>query len=382
MTPRIAVFIGTRPEAIKLAPVIAALREAEDLEPVVVSTGQHRQMLDQIVEPFGISIDHDLAVMRPEQSLAELTARLLQRVDRVLARVAPAMALVQGDTTTVLGAALACFYAKVPVGHVEAGLRTGSIDAPFPEELNRSVVTRLASLHFAPTQRAREQLLREGVAAERIVVTGNTGVDALQAELERQRDPDVQASLARGFAVSIAPDWDRVPYVLVTAHRFENFQADGRHVCDALQQLSVLFPTRRFIYPVHLNPRVREPVYARLGRLPNIRLIPPTDYREFVALLRGCRAVLTDSGGVQEEAPVLGKPVLVMRDATERPEGIEVGAARLVGTDAAAIVDAVGEVLSGDPSRPVDAKHLYGDGRASGRIVDAIRRWFEQATIR
>jgi len=371
----IAVFMGTRPEGIKMAPVIRALVEADDFEPIVVSTGQHREMLQQVVDLFDLRIHHDLAVMRPNQTLASLTGRLVTAIDEALDRLEPAMALVQGDTTTVLTAALACFYRRIPIGHVEAGLRTGNIWSPFPEEVNRTLVAPIATLHFAPTERARRNLLEERVPDERITVTGNTVIDALLLEAERQREPQVAAALDESFAEPLGPDWRSDRFVLVTGHRRENFGQGFEQICSALALLAGDFPDVRFVYPVHLNPNVHDVVHARLDRHPNIVLMPPQDYRSFVALMNASTLVLTDSGGVQEEAPSLGKPVLVMRDTTERPEGVDAGTVKLVGTDADTIVREVTTLLTDEAAyaRMAEARNPYGDGRASGRILDAMR---------
>src|SRR6185295_8134194 len=344
-TTRVAVFLGTRPEAIKLAPVIRALEQAPDFEPVVVSTGQHREMLDQVARLFGLRIQHDLAVMRPNQALAELTARLLVACDELLARVQPALALVQGDTTTVLAACLACFYRRIDVGHVEAGLRTYDRWSPFPEEINRTLATRLATLHFAPTELARDQLLREGVPAAQVSVTGNTVIDALQAEVARQQEPAVRAAIAAQLVAELGAFPLPRPSVLITGHRRENFGRGFEQICSALAQLARRFGDHDFIYPVHLNPNVQAPVQALLGQIANIRLIAPQPYSEFVALMQHCRLVLTDSGGIQEEAPSLGKPVLVMRNTTERPEGVHAGTVQLVGAESGPIVDGVSRLL-------------------------------------
>ena len=372
---RVAVFLGTRPEAIKLAPVIRALEQAPDFEPIVISTGQHREMLDQVARLFGLRIQHDLAVMRPNQALAELTARLLGACDELLARVQPGLALVQGDTTTVLAASLACFYRRIDVGHVEAGLRTYDRWSPFPEEINRTLATRLATLHFAPTELARDQLLREGVAADRVSVTGNTVIDALQAELARQRDPGVSAAIVANLAQALGGFPLPRPFVLITGHRRENFGRGFEEICSALAQLAQRFADHDFIYPVHLNPNVQAPVQALLGQIPNIRLIAPQPYSEFLALMQSCRLVLTDSGGIQEEAPSLGKPVLVMRNTTERPEGVSAGTVQLVGAESAPIVDGVSRLLR-DPAAyagMAQAANPYGDGRASERIIARLR---------
>jgi UDP-N-acetylglucosamine 2-epimerase (non-hydrolysing) len=371
---KIAVFMGTRPEAIKMAPVIRALQQADGLEPIVVSTGQHREMLQQVIDLFEIKVDHDLAVMQPNQTLASLTARLITRIDELLDQVKPDMALVQGDTTTVLATALACFYRKIPTGHVEAGLRTGNIWSPFPEEANRKLAAPLITLHFPPTEFGRQNLLKEGIPDDRITVTGNTVIDALFMEIERQKRPAVRQKIDTTLAGLLGTDWRDHPYVLITGHRRENFGGGFDQICDALAELAGQFPDHRFIYPVHLNPNVQGPVYSRLGELKNIRLIPPQPYSEFVALMHHCKLVLTDSGGVQEEAPSLGKPVLVMRDTTERPEGVEAGTVRLVGADRRPIVQNVSELLTDAAAykQMSEATNPYGDGKAAKRVANGV----------
>jgi UDP-N-acetylglucosamine 2-epimerase (non-hydrolysing) len=371
---RIAVFMGTRPEAIKLAPVIAALRGRSDAETLVVSTGQHREMLDQVVELFRIQVDHELAVMKPDQTLASLTARLVTRIDELLSTTSIDLALVQGDTTTVLATSLACFYRKIPVGHVEAGLRTHNIWSPFPEEANRKLSAPLVSLHFAPTETARRNLLDEGIAENTISVTGNTVIDALFMEVEEQKKPAIQAGIERELSALLGADWSEVPYVLLTGHRRENFGGGFEQICDAIRMLAERFPEHRFVYPVHLNPNVKGPVYERVGGLSNVALIAPQEYRAFVALMRQSRLLLTDSGGVQEEAPSLGKPVLVMREETERPEGVAAGTVKLVGANAARIVKEVSLLLTDSAaySAMANAKNPYGDGTAARRIVARI----------
>jgi UDP-N-acetylglucosamine 2-epimerase (non-hydrolysing) len=375
---RVAVFMGTRPEAIKLAPVVAALERSTQLEPVVIATGQHREMLDQVVRLLGVEVHHDLAVMRPGQTLAALTAALVTAVDEVLRQARPDFALVQGDTTTTFVASLCCFYRGVAVGHVEAGLRTGDLRAPFPEEANRKLTTPLAALHFAPTERARRNLLAEGVPDEAIQVTGNTVVDALLMEVARQEAPAVRAAVEARLAALLGADWLRVPYVLVTGHRRESFGRGFEEICEALRTLAARLPDHRLLYPVHLNPNVNGPVRERLGAIPNVRLVPPQEYRTFVSLMRHARLLLTDSGGVQEEALSLGKPVLVMRDTTERPEGIEAGGVRLVGADAGRIVEEVLRVL-GRPAEyraMAEARNPYGDGHAAERIVERVAAYW------
>jgi UDP-N-acetylglucosamine 2-epimerase (non-hydrolysing) len=376
---RVLVFIGTRPEAIKMASVFHALKAAPDFEPVVVSTGQHREMLRQVTDLFEIELSHDLDVMQPNQTLAGLTARLLTAIDDLLVRLAPDIALVQGDTTTVLSAALACFYRQIPLGHVEAGLRTHDLRAPFPEEANRVLAGRLVRLHFAPTDFGKNNLLNEGVNPAQIFVTGNTVIDALQMEVARQQRPGVKEQIDSLLTEQLGADFRARPFVLITGHRRENFGAGFDQICDALATLADRFPDHLFVYPVHLNPNVQGPVRERLGQHENIRLIAPQPYSTFVALMNLSRLLLTDSGGVQEEAPGLGKPVLVMRDTTERPEGVEAGTVRLVGANAARIVEQVSLLLTNSAvyDEMANATNPYGDGKAAGRIVTALRQWAE-----
>lgn len=381
MVPRnILVFMGTRPEAVKLAPVVAALRGTSDFRCSVVATGQHKEMFRQVADTFGFSVDADLEVMRPNQTLAGLTARLMDGIDSWLGSTQPDMALVQGDTTTVLVAALACFYRRIPIGHVEAGLRTGNIWSPFPEEVNRKLATPLMTLHFAPTEAARAALLREAVSDETICVTGNTVIDALRIEVETQAaDTTLRAQIDQELRNLIGADWADVPMILITGHRRENFGEGIEQICKAIATLAARFPNHRFVYPVHLNPNVSEHVNRLLGGLPNVKLVAPQGYRNFVALMARSRFVLTDSGGVQEEAPSLGKPVLVMRDTTERPEGIAAGTAMLTGTDSQAIVDHATRLLTDEAAyrAMATAKNPYGDGYAAERIIERIRSHFD-----
>lgn len=378
MKHRALVLMGTRPEAIKLAPVIAALEADHRFEPLVVNTGQHRELIDQVISLFGLRVDRDLAVMQPNQSLASLTARLLTAIDDAMVALDPQLVLVQGDTSTVLTGALASFYRRVPIAHVEAGLRTGDLHSPFPEEGNRLLTTQLAALHFAPTEASRDNLLREHVDPATVFVTGNTVIDALQMELRRQQDPAVGQQLRSSLTAVGGGDLFDGPMVLVTGHRRENFGTGFEQICEAIATLAGRFADTKFVYPVHLNPNVRDVVHARLGNLANVRLLPPQPYSEFVALLAASRVVLTDSGGVQEEAPSLGKPVLVMRDTTERPEGVTAGTVRLVGPFAKRIVPGVAELLSDDDAyrRMAEAVNPYGDGKAAARIVDACAEHF------
>jgi UDP-N-acetylglucosamine 2-epimerase (non-hydrolysing) len=364
---RILSVIGTRPEAIKMAPVIRALAARPDaVESIVCSTGQHREMLRQVLEPFGIMPDHDLDLMTPSQTPTQMAARLLARIGPLLDDLRPDWVLVQGDTTTVMATAIAAHHARVRIGHVEAGLRTGDRWNPFPEEMNRVLTDHLSDLCFAPTVGARDALLREGIAAERILVTGNTVVDALQwiADLPWQPDADLAPLLS-----------DSADLVLVTAHRRESFGAPLARICAAIRELALAARGRwRLIYPVHPNPQVQGPVYEALQGIPGVSLLPPLDYLSLINLLGRARLVLTDSGGIQEEAPTFGAPVLVLRDATERPEGVAAGVARLVGTDTQRIVAEALRLLTDDAAHTAMARaaNPYGDGRASERIVEAV----------
>jgi UDP-N-acetylglucosamine 2-epimerase (non-hydrolysing) len=379
MMRRIAVLMGTRPEAVKMAPVVAALARSDRFAPIVVNTGQHRELIEQVIRLFEIRVDRDLTVMQPNQALAPLMARLLERIDTALAEIEPEMVLAQGDTSTVLAAALVAFFRQIPLGHVEAGLRTGNLRSPFPEEANRVLTTPLAALHFAPTKLAAENLKREHVCLDRIVITGNTVIDALFMECERQRDTAVHNELFETLRNQVGDDYGRRPFVLVTGHRRENFGGGFEQICSALETLAERFGDHLFIYPVHLNPNVKSIVHRRLGETENIRLIEPQPYAEFVALLTNCRLALTDSGGVQEEAPSLGKPVLVMRDTTERPEGVDAGTAKLVGADATTIVRETSRLLTDDAAyrAMAEAVNPYGDGHAAERILEAIGNYFE-----
>lgn len=350
----VLLLYGTRPEAIKMAPVVEALgRRPERFAVTVAATAQHRQMLDQVQELFGLRADLDLDLMRPEQSPNDLAARSFAALDQVLRDRSPDWVLVQGDTTTAMVGALAAFHLGIRVGHVEAGLRTGDLRAPFPEEANRRIIDLLAAALFAPTVRAREHLLAEGIAPERIFVTGNTVVDALVASTRR------------------LPSAAEEEAVLVTVHRRESFGEPLRRIFTALRELAETFPKVRWVYPVHPNPAVREPAHRLLDGLPNVELHEPFDYLELLRRLRGCRLVLTDSGGLQEEAPTFGKPVLVLRDKTERPEGVEAGAAKLVGTTPERIVAETARLLtdSREYARMARAGNPYGDGRAAERIA-------------
>lgn len=367
---KILVVFGTRPEAIKLFPVIYALRKGTGFEVRTCVTAQHRQMLDQVLDVVGIQPDYDLDLMKPDQNLTEMTAQIIGGVGKVIDACKPDRIMVQGDTTTAMAAALSAFYRKIPVDHVEAGLRSGDLYSPWPEELNRKVISSIASLHFAPTQRAAEALTRENLPRERIFVTGNTVIDALLDTKERIEKHGWVHDALDGSLVD-AGNNRRV--ILVTSHRRENFDGGIHRIVSALKLLAARQDCL-ILFPVHPNPNVREPVRAALGKHPRIRLLPPLDYVPFVRVLSRCHFVLTDSGGVQEEAPALGKPVLVMRDTTERPEGLDAGTAMLVGTDPDRILREAVRLLD-DAShyeRMSRAHNPFGDGKASLRIRDIL----------
>jgi UDP-N-acetylglucosamine 2-epimerase (non-hydrolysing) len=357
----VSCVVGTRPEVVKMAPVILRLRQAALEEVRIVATGQHRSLLDQALSDFGLTADVDLDLMRPDQSLTDLTARTVTALSRALAELKPDLVLAQGDTTTVFCTALASYYNRIPLGHVEAGLRTGSRYSPFPEEKNRELVARLADVHFAPTIGARRNLVREGINPATIRVTGNTVIDALLLMAGRQVPLPLKPATAR--------------YLLVTAHRRENLGVPLQSICLALLDLVRRYPDLSIVYPVHPNPHVRRVVDEWLVGHERIHLIEPTGYPEFVALMQSAYALLTDSGGVQEEGPSLGKPVLVLRDETERPEAVLAGTVRLIGWHREAIVKAVSELWEQPEvyARFARASNPYGDGRAADRIAAALR---------
>lgn len=372
MTIRVLTIFGTRPEAIKMAPVVKALESAPGVEAKVCVTGQHRRMLDQVLDLFEIKPDYDLNIMREAQDLIHITSAVMAGVDGVLQEFQPHRVLVHGDTTTALAATLAAFYARVPVGHVEAGLRTGDLSRPFPEEMNRCVVDVIADQQYAPTAGAQNNLLRSGVEPKRIWVTGNTVIDALLMVLEHIRS---HAALERRLAAQFRfVDFSR-RLILVTGHRRESFGEGFENICSAIADLSQR-DNVEIVYPVHLNPNVQEPVRRILSGQRHVHLIDPLDYLPFVYLMSRADVLLTDSGGIQEEGPSLGKPVFVMREVTERPEALEAGTVRLVGTDRVQIVAAVTEILEDrDAYRAMTLRqNPYGDGHAAGRIVDAILR--------
>jgi len=367
---KILIFAGTRPEAIKLAPIVRELiGRPASFQVKLCNTGQHEEMIEQAFKDFGISPDINLQVMRPEQTLAKLSARLFDAIDNLLEFEKPDWVVLQGDTTTAMVVSLCAFYRNIKIGHIEAGLRSFNRRAPFPEEINRRVTGILADLHFAPTQKAKENLLREGVHPDTVFVTGNTVIDAFLWTLEQIRRsplklPDVvETGLAKGQKI-----------ILITGHRRENFGIGLENICQSVKTLAGLHPDVLFVYPVHLNPNVRETVYDRLNAVPGVCLTDPLPYKQFVRLVSECTLILTDSGGIQEEAPSVGKPVLVMRDVTERPEGIEAGTSRLVGNNPEKIVQEVSSLLKNPEAYAAMAatQNPFGDGKASRRIVEIM----------
>ena len=364
---KILTVFGTRPEAIKMAPLIQGLRAIESIELRVCVTGQHRQMLDQALAIFQIKPDYDLDIMREGQCLNSLTAGVLRSIAEVYRGYKPDLVMVHGDTTTTFAASLAAFYEHIPIGHVEAGLRTGNIRVPYPEEANRKLTCTLARFHFAPTESSKNNLLKEGVSNDLILVTGNTVIDAiLMIKAQIEHSHALQKKMSERFC------WEKM--ILITGHRRESFGEGFQNICHAVRMLALKFPEIDFVYPVHLNPSVQQPVNEILGPIQNVHLIEPQDYLSFVYLMMRSYLILTDSGGIQEEAPALGKPVLVMRDTTERPEAIVAGTALLVGTNINKIVDNVSLLLQNQAvyQRMARAHNPYGDGFACKRIIDFL----------
>ena len=378
---KILLAFGTRPEAIKMAPLVKKLQEMpEEFQTVVCVTGQHREMLDQVLRLFDITPEYDLNIMKPNQDLYDITSRILLGMRDVLREVQPDIVLVHGDTTTSMAAALAAFYQQIPVGHVEAGLRTGNIYSPWPEEMNRLITGRITTHHFSPTPLAKENLLREHVDEKQIIVTGNTVIDALQMVVERLKNDELLANEVSAKINQMGYDVQRLDgnrrMVLITGHRRENFGEGFLNICHAIKHLAEQYKDVDFVYPMHLNPNVRKPVLEILGeKADNVFLIEPLDYLPFVYMMQHSTLILTDSGGVQEEAPGLGKPVLVMRDTTERPEAVEAGTVLLVGTNREKIEQGVSMLLDDSDCyrRMSEAVNPYGDGLACERIAAALR---------
>ena len=373
---KILLVFGTRPEAIKMAPLVKALqKDTEHFETRVCVTAQHRQMLDQVLEVFGITPEYDLNIMAPNQDLYDITAKVLLGLREVLKDFRPDTVLVHGDTTTSMAASIAAFYMQIPVGHVEAGLRTYNMLSPWPEEMNRQVTDRICTYYFAPTEQSRANLLQENIDAKKIFITGNTVIDALLMAVDIiSTTAGVKEKMAKELQEKGYTVGDR-EYILVTGHRRENFGDGFLHICKAIKELAALHPEMDIVYPVHLNPNVQKPVYELLSGLSNVYLISPLDYLPFIYAMQHSTLLLTDSGGVQEEAPSLGKPVLVMRDTTERPEAVEAGTVKLVGTNAEAIVSNVTALLLDKEmyKRMSETHNPYGDGQACERIIAALR---------
>lgn len=373
---KILLVFGTRPEAIKMAPLVKALqKDTEHFETRVCVTAQHRQMLDQVLEVFGITPEYDLNIMAPNQDLYDITAKVLLGLREVLKDFRPDTVLVHGDTTTSMAASLAAFYMQIPVGHVEAGLRTYNMLSPWPEEMNRQVTDRICTYYFAPTEQSKVNLLQENIDAKKIFITGNTVIDALLMAVDIiSTTAGVKEKMAKELQEKGYTVGDR-EYILVTGHRRENFGDGFLHICKAIKELAALHPEMDIVYPVHLNPNVQKPVYELLSGLSNVYLISPLDYLPFIYAMQHSTLLLTDSGGVQEEAPSLGKPVLVMRDTTERPEAVEAGTVKLVGTNAEAIVSNVTTLLLDKEmyKRMSETHNPYGDGQACERIIAALR---------
>jgi UDP-N-acetylglucosamine 2-epimerase (non-hydrolysing) len=373
---KIMMVFGTRPEAIKMAPVYKMLKDAShDVTVNLCVTGQHRHMLDQVLKIFEIEPDYDLNIMKDHQDLYDITSNVLIGLKPILKIENPDLVLVHGDTTTAMASAMAAFYSSTPVGHIEAGLRTNDILSPFPEEFNRQIVSKIASLHFSPTQNSSDNLIREGVDPAKIHITGNTVIDALHLTLNNIKNSSViEGKILKRFGEILGEDWLNKRMVLITGHRRENFGLGFIGICEAINRLATIFPDVNFVYPVHLNPNVQTPVIEYLGGMHNVKLIPPLGYEEFAYLMEKSYLILTDSGGIQEEAPSLGKPVVVLRGTTERPEAVDAGTVILVGTDSVKIIKSVSELLTSDKlyAKMSKAHNPYGNGNACKKIKEVL----------
>ena len=377
ISKKILLVFGTRPEAIKMAPIIHALKNEHDhFDLKICTTSQHRQMLDQVLKIFEIETDIDLDLMQQNQNLLDLTSLILNKMKNVFLQFKPDAVLVHGDTTTTLATSMAAFYASIPVGHVEAGLRTYDLKKPFPEEFNRQITSKIAKWHFAPTQLSQKNLLSEGIDKSLITVTGNTVIDSLQWILKRiDKDKKLKKNLETILNNNLPFNWQKEKFILITAHRRENFGEGLLQICSAIKELANIYPNINFVYPVHPNPNVSIPVNNVLNIFKNVHLIKPLDYQSFIYLLNFSYFVLTDSGGIQEEAPSLGKPVLVMREVTERPEGVKAGTVELVGSDYQKIIEGVSSLLDNEKHyyKISRVHNPYGDGLACKRIVDILK---------
>jgi len=370
---KILIVFGTRPEAIKMAPVVLAFKSNKKMKTVLCVTGQHKEMLDQVLNVFSIKPDIDLSLMTNNQTLAGLTSLLIKEIDYVLIKEKPDLVLIHGDTSTTFATAIACFYAQIPIGHVEAGLRTGDLTAPWPEEMNRCYVGKIAKLHFCPTSKSKHNLLKEGISKEGIYITGNTVIDSLLFALEKI---NTNKELLEQLKEKVPCIIENKNIICVTGHRRENFGNGFKNICESLIEISKI-PNVQVIYPVHLNPNVRKTVMDKLDGVLNIHLIEPLEYLPFVYLMHKSKIILTDSGGIQEEAPTLKKPVLVMREITERPEALEAGTIKLVGTDSKKIVQEVQKLLNNEQyyNSMIGNTNPYGDGKSSSRIVEIVESY-------
>lgn len=378
---KVLTIFGTRPEAIKLAPVIKALKGRPDqFHSLVCVTAQHREMLDQVLSIFEILPDYDLDIMKPRQELSGMTSEVLLKLRGLLSEVQPDLILVQGDTTTTFAASLTAFYQRIKIGHIEAGLRTYEKYKPFPEEINRRLTSVLADYHFAPTERAKLNLLKEGIPSNKIYVTGNTVIDALFWVLKKQSTPENRKRMENYFSGRFGISLDNRRLILVTAHRRESFGEGFENICQALKEIGLRNPDVKIVYPVHLNPNVQEPVHRIIGGMEQIHLIEPLEYEPFIYLMNQSFLILTDSGGIQEEAPSLGKPVLVMREVTERPEAVEAGTAKLIGTQKENIVLETQELLDHpeEYERMTNIKNPYGDGKSAERIIQLLSQIYSK----
>jgi len=375
---KILVVIGTRPEAIKMAPLIKELRRTSDrFEVMICSTGQHRKMLDQVLSLFEITPDYDLDLMAPGQDLFDISSKVLIGIKKIIGLTNPDLILVHGDTTSAFIAALGGFYSRIPVGHIEAGLRSHNLSSPFPEELNRQMISKIAKWHFAPSDHAMKNLILENISQDSVFNTGNTVIDALRYTLDLiDKDPVIQEEVRVALDEVLDFSWEKDQFVLITGHRRENFGKGFLEICTAIKSLAIEFPQFKFVYPVHLNPNVRSPISKLLSSIDNIYLIEPLEYRAFITLLKSCNFVLTDSGGIQEEAPFLGKPVLVMRDVTEREEAVIAGTALLTGANATQIINAAKSLIQTEEKylKMSGAHNPYGDGYASTEIARILKR--------
>jgi UDP-N-acetylglucosamine 2-epimerase (non-hydrolysing) len=374
---KIMLVFGTRPEAIKMAPLCHKLMDDRDIKTYICITGQHKDMLEQVMKIFNLKADFNLDIMQPQQDLVDITSSVLIKMREVLEISKPDLVLVHGDTTTSLATSLACFYMGIKVAHVEAGLRTYNLASPFPEEFNRQVTAKISNYHFSPTNLSKQNLISEGINEEKIIVTGNTVIDALQLISSNiDNDEDLYQQITSKLYNNILFNLDQEKFILITGHRRENFGSSFENICKAIRELALEHPKMNFIYPVHLNPNVQAPVNKFLQGIKNIYLLKPLEYQDFVFLLKRCFIVLTDSGGIQEEAPSFGKPVIVMRDTTERPEAVDAGTVKLVGSSKNMIISTINDLLSSQELYDLMSRshNPYGDGKASIRIIDFLKK--------